>query len=220
MYQLVRQKRKTMSIGIDENLQIIVKAPYHLPIHIVEEFVQKHTEWIEQAIVTKKKALDLQNWWQKKQLFYLGEERKIILQRGRNEGISVVSTGLIVTRETICDEVNVQKYIEKWLTEKVRVLVTELSDKYCKLLGCDYNKIYIRKQRTRWGSCSAKGNLSFNSRLICAPIGCIEYVVLHEIMHLIHFNHSKQFWDAIEAVMPEYKRYQNILKMQGENYNF
>ncbi|MGL4738387.1 MAG: M48 family metallopeptidase [Cellulosilyticaceae bacterium] len=220
MYKLVKQKRKTISIGIDENLQIIVKAPHHVPGHYVDEFVEKHKEWIARAIANKRSTLELQDWWQRKQLLYLGEVHVIVLRHGEKESVKLIEDQLILTLVDPSDQPKAEQLMEKWLTENFRVLVTELSDKYCKLLGCDYNKIYIRKQRTRWGSCSSKGNLSFNSRLICAPRRCIEYVALHEVMHLMHFNHGKQFWKAIEAIMPQYKSYQNILKLQGKYYHF
>lgn len=220
MYKLVKQKRKTMSIGIDENLQIIVKAPYHVPNHYVEAFVEKHREWIDQAIRAKQHAKSYHDWWQTGRIHYLGEERTVQIKKGQKESIDLVEAVITITLEDITDQLKAQKLLEKWFIESFRGLVTEMSDKYCKLLGCDYNKIYIRKQRTRWGSCSSKGNLSFNSRLICAPKVCIEYVVLHEVMHLRHFNHSKKFWDAIEEIMPQYKSYQNILRQQGKYYNF
>ena len=73
----------------------------------------------------------------------------------------------------------------------------------------------LRKQKTRWGSCSSKGGLSYNIRLMSAPIEVIEYVVLHEVMHLIYFDHSKAFWNAIAKVMPDYKTRQSYLKEQG-----
>ena len=87
---------------------------------------------------------------------------------------------------------------------------------YAKLLGVSYGKITIRNQRTRWGSCSAKGNLNFNCLLMLAPEDVLDYVIVHELSHRIEMNHSKRFWNVVSGVMPDYKAKIKWLKEHGE----
>lgn len=85
--------------------------------------------------------------------------------------------------------------------------------------GGDFKKITIRDQKTRWGSCSSSGTLSFNYRLMYAPPRVLDYVVVHELCHLTHMNHSKAFWAMVASIMPEYKIYRQWLKEHGQELN-
>ena len=103
----------------------------------------------------------------------------------------------------------------KLLREKTRQLVTERVKHYAPMIGVKYNQIAIRTQRTRWGSCSSKGNLNFNCLLGLTPPEVLDYVVVHELCHLIEMNHSKQFWDAVARSIPDYKVHRKWLKDNG-----
>lgn len=86
---------------------------------------------------------------------------------------------------------------------------------YARLLNVSYGRITIRNQKTRWGSCSSKGNLNFNCLLMLAPEEVVDYVVVHELCHRIEMNHSKAFWNLVESVLPDYKERQKWLKAHG-----
>ncbi len=86
---------------------------------------------------------------------------------------------------------------------------------YHQFTGGKYTSVTIRDQKTRWGSCSSRGTLSFNYRLIFAPSEVLDYVVVHELCHLTHMNHSKDFWNMVASVMPEYKLHKKWLREHG-----
>lgn len=86
---------------------------------------------------------------------------------------------------------------------------------YASLMKVQYGRITIRNQKTRWGSCSSKRNLNFNCLLMLAPDDVVDYVVVHELCHLIEMNHSKAFWSQVEQVMPDYKKHKQWLKDHG-----
>lgn len=94
--------------------------------------------------------------------------------------------------------------------------ITKRADYFADQLGVTYNTITIRDQKTRWGSCSSKGNLSFNWRLILAPPKVLDYVVVHELCHRREMNHSPRFWALVESVMPDYKQHRKWLKDNGD----
>ncbi len=88
--------------------------------------------------------------------------------------------------------------------ERARVLVHERITFWAPRVGVSPNRIAIRDQRSRWGSCSTKGNLNFNYRLVFLPIELVDYVIVHELCHLHEFNHSERFWGRVEQFLPDY----------------
>lgn len=108
-----------------------------------------------------------------------------------------------------------EKRLEAIYRDAAREYFPKRVSYFSHVLGVSYGKITIRDQKTRWGSCSSKGNLSFNWRLILAPPNVLDYVVVHELCHRKEMNHSQRFWALVESVMPEYKEYRKWLKENG-----
>ncbi|MDO5477148.1 MAG: SprT family zinc-dependent metalloprotease [Eubacteriales bacterium] len=106
--------------------------------------------------------------------------------------------------------------IRKLADEALRVIPARVAH-YAPLVGVRYGRITIRNQRTRWGSCSSKGNLNFNCLLMLAPPEVLDYVVVHELCHRKEMNHSPRFWAEVERVIPSYKTYEKWLKTEGSH---
>lgn len=106
----------------------------------------------------------------------------------------------------------------KELTEEAKLIIPKRAEHYAPLIGVTYNRITIRSQRTRWGSCSSKGNLNFNCLLVLFPPEVIDSIVVHELCHRKHMNHSPQFYAEIEKVFPEYKKWHKWLSDNGGVY--
>lgn len=104
------------------------------------------------------------------------------------------------------------------LADKATRIIPEKVKKYALIVGVDYGRITIRNQRTRWGSCSSKGNLNFNCLLMLFPEDVIDYVVVHELCHRKHMNHSAEFYAEVARVFPEYRSCQKWLKENGGVY--
>ncbi len=119
----------------------------------------------------------------------------------------------------------VQKHLEGWYISQAKQVFPERASQYyplvSKLAGemgkeiFPVNRIVVRNQKTRWGSCSSKGNLNFNWRLLMAPAKVLDYVVVHELCHLAYLDHSKQFWQMVAAVLPDCRERRNWLKTHG-----
>ena len=101
------------------------------------------------------------------------------------------------------------------LADEALKVIPERVEYFAKVIGVTYGKITIRNQKTRWGSCSSKGNLNFNCLLMLAPPEVLDYVVVHELCHRRQMNHSKAFWLEVEKVLPNYKEVRKWLKEEG-----
>lgn len=104
------------------------------------------------------------------------------------------------------------------LGEQALTVIPPKVEALAQVLGVSYGKITIRNQRTRWGSCSSKGNLNFNCLLMLCPDDVVEYVIIHELCHRKHMNHSKEFWATVETYCPDYKKRKAWLKENGNKW--
>lgn len=105
--------------------------------------------------------------------------------------------------------------LERWYMKQAHVIFPVRVMHYQQMTGGAVKAIHIKDQKTRWGSCSSLHNLNFNWRLLMAPPEVLDYVVVHELCHLTHMNHSREFWNMVEHVMPEYKERRKWLREQG-----
>ena len=103
----------------------------------------------------------------------------------------------------------------KSLAEEAKTVIAQRVTRFAPLVGVTYGNITIRSQRSRWGSCSSKGNLNFNCLLMLAPPEVLDYVVVHELCHRKEMNHSPRFWAEVERVMPDYRIHKQWLKDHG-----
>ncbi len=102
--------------------------------------------------------------------------------------------------------------------EEARILITERILFWNTFYKFSYGRVSIRNQKTRWGSCSSKGNLNFSYRLVFLPMHLVDYIVVHELCHLKEFNHSENFWSLIERELPNYRKSKDELKAYGAKY--
>lgn len=218
-YTVVKQKRKTATIVIDKEQQVIVKVPERMTKSQIEALVLQHSTWIEETQAKKRERLEASDWLITGKQLYLGKYwpvtiKEVSMQGGQILFNTEIGFKLVTDGTTDC----ARKLMEQFYRRKSQEIIPPLVSRYAQQVGVSYGKITIRKQETRWGSCSSSGNLSFNMKILFAPTEMIEYVVLHEVMHLRHFDHSKAFWADIESYMPDYKTRMNYFKQYGQNF--
>ena len=115
-----------------------------------------------------------------------------------------------------CEKKSLQTLaLEKRYRDAAKDYIPKRVNYYHQFTGGTFQKITIRDQKTRWGSCSSKGTLSFSFRLMMAPPRVLDYVVVHELCHLTHMNHSKDFWNMVASILPDYKEHRKWLKENG-----
>lgn len=135
--------------------------------------------------------------------------------QGTRISLKLEDENCILTLPQPDDEQAVRAALRQALSRRALVRIREKLDEYAPKIGVAFGRVAIRDQKSRWGSCSAKRNLNFNWKLIMAPPEALEYVVIHELCHLIEFNHSPRFWNLVKQQMPEYESWKKWLKAHG-----
>lgn len=203
-YRLIKERRKSLRLYV-ENGEVIVKAPKIISKRYIDDFVSKYREWIEKEL--EKYQNEKRDFTEGERFLYFGEEFSLLFKPLKKDFI--FENGFFVncdlkerTKKLLIDfyKSEAKKYISK--------RVIELAKDY----GLSFNKIKINSAKRRWASCSSKGNLNFSYRLIMAPKSVIDYVIIHELSHLTHMNHSKDFWALVQQRCPNYKAYEKWLK--------
>ena len=146
-----------------------------------------------------------------KTAWFLGKEYPIEYVKANRSCIMFCQDKFLVYAPKHNKEI-VNELLEQWYRKKAREIFTKRVNYFAPQIGKPVNRIAIRGQHTRWGSCSSKGNLNFNYRLLPATPEVIDYVVVHELCHLLHMNHGKEFWNSVEQILPDYKVHKHWLR--------
>lgn len=210
-YSIKYSKRKTISISVDEYGSVLVKAPYKVTVGEIEEALSKHSKWIEKKIIQAKNRERLPE----DIILFLGEKKKlnINIQKDLNKEYVLYANDEFTAYVT-CEE-HVKIVMKKYLIEVARNVIDKKIKKYSIKLGVYPNSVRMKDTKTRWGSCSYVNNLNFNYRLIMAREDVLEYVVLHEMCHIIYKNHSVEFYTLIESMMKDYREKEIYLRENG-----
>ena len=207
-YQVVRSNRKSVALVIDNEANLIVRAPLHMQDSVIDEFVQKKKRWISE------KQQQVSVFGEKhppvvvetgESLMYLGSTYAII--KDAVDGVQIAGNELIVPNEYGIEEMTA------WMKSKALRIITERVSNYAGIMGVTPGDIKLSDAKARWGSCSTKNNLNFAWRLIMCPLSVIDYVVVHELSHITYKNHSPAFWARVKTVLPNYEDDQDWLKV-------
>lgn len=210
---LERSKRKSLSIVITNSGEVVVKAPLHLPNDQIEKFIKEKEKWIETKLAKFKKNtdefIDVINY-QKLMLF--GKIYPVYKSKMVKE--IIVEEERILLPEKWQQEKLYSK-ITSWykkIAEEYLIKRTENISENIKMLP---SKIKCTGTRGRWGACNNKKVVLLNFRCMLLPKGLIDYVIIHELAHLVELNHSPKFWQVVGSILPNYKAYRQELKKYG-----
>lgn len=217
-YTIKYSKRKSIGIEITYDGKMIVRAPVNAKLTKIEELLLIKKEWILHHINHSEQREKVK---EDDEILFLGERLQIqVINHDLNViGIKKVDHQLVI-RKPDAFAMDIHRVVEDWMRKQASSMIRQLVEYYSTVMGVTYNNIVIKDQKTRWGSCSSKGNLNFNYRLIMAPKEVLEYVVVHELSHRVHMDHSKEFWRTVEQVIPEYRQYRDWLKEYGSQLTF
>jgi predicted metal-dependent hydrolase len=200
-------KRKKLSIHIDSFGYITVKVPKDTSKEIIVSAIESKGEWILekiQEIGESRETPNAREYHAQGKFLYLGKEcflHELIDSSELNEDI-------------------LKRNLKKFYITSCKKIVEERIKIYQKQLKVKPKIIEIVESKTKWGSCSSDKKISFNFRLAMAPIEVIDYVIIHELCHIIHMNHDRSFWRRVGSIMPDYKDKEDYLAKHGHSMSF
>ncbi|HJR84654.1 MAG TPA: SprT family zinc-dependent metalloprotease [Nitrososphaeraceae archaeon] len=214
--KLIRSKRrKRLCITVDRQ-GISVLSSMNEKIESIRNFVSINNKWIlkkTKYYLKLNSSLD-HGPLQRDELTYLGRKYKIQFIKDSSQ-YSVFSENLMRITIHVKDRRKHKESIKNWYHEQTKKILDTKVPLFGKQLSISYGKVRIKNQKLRWGSCSKHGNLSFNLLLSALPSHIIDYIIVHELIHLIEFNHSEHFWRLVEEAFPAYKDCRYWLKKNG-----
>ena len=214
--EVVRTKRrKTASIQIIKGAVRAI-VPEKLSDARVEALIQKRTPWIRKKLREQSKAIvpKPKEYVSGENFTYLGRNYRLKVMWGNDHGVKLKGGYLEVG---VSKEKDIRDSLVQWYETRALIRLTDKTKRYCKIMGVSPNLISVRDYKSRWGSCSSKGAITYNWKIIMAPHYIVDYVVVHELCHLKHLNHSPTYWRSVKTEIPDYDSCRQWLRVhEGE----
>lgn len=208
---LVRSMRRTISLSVKPDGSLEVKAPHLVPMPVIHRFIREKQDWIKKARERMSESRPREHAFIEGEHFLLlGETYGLHLTDGNS--VTTLGKQLFFPRRFM---VSGKQEMRKWYVKQARKTIEPMMRRWGEKIGVSYNAVSIRDAYTRWGSCSTSGTISFSWRLIMAPLPVVEYVVIHELCHVRHHDHSHAFWNEVFRYCPQYRTHRTWLHRNG-----
>lgn len=205
-----KSNRSTLSIYIDPTGNLVVKAPKNMPDRKIFDFIKSKGDWIRerQAAVLKNSHIN-RNVASYNTFLFLGKELVPVIN-DQSKHIERKDLALMIPAKLENDKV--LKKIEKYLKDHAKAIVQERCEYFSQALKLNYTSATVNNNKTRWGSCTSKGEIALNWRAIMLKPSLLDYIIVHEFCHLLEFNHTKNFWTIVQTILPEWRKLRLELK--------
>ena len=201
--RVVRSRRRTIALVITPEARLIVRAPLRAPAALIDNFIREKQGWIRKTMARMKErpqAVD-RRYEEGEVFFFLGREYPLHIVDNAAE--PVVRTDRLCVSRMI--EPDIRQGLKRWYVQEAEKEIRARCMWFSMTTGYTPVSVRISDAKQRWGSCTATGKLNFSWRLIQAPMPVVDYVIVHELVHLKQHNHSKKFWETVKEAMPDYE---------------
>ena len=212
--KITRTKRRTIALIVERDGRLIVRAPRRASSEDIEKLIAQKEKWIRSKQELAKEtyaAFKPREYVNGEEFLFLGKKHTLEIVERSKPSLTLDET-FRLSRSALPKAPQV---FERWYRQQALKVFSERVEWYAKQHGYSYAKIRISSAQTRWGSCSSRGTLSFTWRLVMAPVEVIDYLAVHELVHLKVKNHSKGYWSVVRSIMPDYQDRSNWLKQNG-----
>jgi predicted metal-dependent hydrolase len=213
--KIVHSRRTTIALVVERDGSLTVRAPLRMAAARIQTFVESHRAWITKNQAKVKSALPAspKRFAEGETFLYLGLSYPLAILPRQRPALTFDGATFRLAKSALP---KADQAFVRWYKAQAAQLLFERISTFAAQFGFRYQKIRISSARTRWGSCSSRGTLSFTYRLVMAPMQVVDYVVLHELVHTQIRNHSKTFWNKVGELMPDYKIRLTWLKKNGK----
>ena len=211
--EVIRTNRKTLTLYVKLQ-RVIVRCPLRTTNTEISQFIKKNHDWILDRLreerIFQEEILKIKN---NHKIFYRAKELTIIFKEGRIGRIAVNRDEFIIQCKKI-DHMSAKKQVEAYLIDKATKYIIPRAKGLAEHLGvgAKISEIKLRKTKSKWGHCTSKGVIQFNWLIMLAPNIIIDYIIAHEVCHLIYMDHSRNFWNLVESICPGHEKYVSWLK--------
>lgn len=212
-------RRKTASIKVEEG-EVIIVVPKLLERDKIDKLLASKHQWIVEKIAQYQTAspATMREYVSGESLPYLGRNYRLKVLKGDLAPTKLLNGRITVTVPDPSTQTHyIRRALTNWYKRHADKKIREKVRRYESLVGVETGVVRTKEFKSRWGSCTPYGDLEFNWVIVMAPNRVVDYVVVHELCHLIHHDHSPQFWKEVERVMPDYKEHKEWLRGNAQN---
>jgi predicted metal-dependent hydrolase len=213
-YSIKYSARKTISIIVERDRTVVVRAPLNTSEELIAKEIGKRKRLLLKKIEHNQKypfPKIAKEFVSGETLLYLGKDYKLFIVDDLKEEV-VFDNKFFIDKK---NQKRANTLIKKWYIKSAAEIIVPKAKELAKQLGVSFHNINIMDLKFRWGSCTPKNNIHFNWRIIKAPMIVIEYIIIHELTHLLEANHTPEFWNRVAVMQPNYQKAKNWLKEFG-----
>jgi predicted metal-dependent hydrolase len=216
-YKIKYSRRRSIGIIVTPDDGVIVRAPWRTPSNLIEKFVREKSVWINKHLENYSEMVRLNHYSpaEKKSILLRGREYRLIVAGADRNLITVGDEEITVHIKSPDDPLSVSKLLDTWYKRlALKHIISTLEEIFVRYnaYGFAPTGVSVRVMKRRWGSCSSKGKITINSELVKLDDQYLEYVILHELCHLRHHNHSQAYYKLLSEVYPNWKETRNELR--------
>ena len=212
---------KTVSLKV-KNQEVVLSVPKFVTDSEIDNIIERKINWIRNKLaIEKTNSSNIKRKYENGEKFlYFGSEYLLKIKHSNKDNVYLDNNIMIVEVRNNSKAAHIRNMLKNWYIDESKKYLIKTTNYYEILIGVSVNKLIFGKYKSKWGSCNSKKTISYDWRIIMAPLEVIHYLIIHELCHIKHLNHSNDFWKTVEKYMANYKLQKKWLKTNSNKLIF